>query len=668
MEKASRKVQLSEIRGSCVAVDTYCWLHKGAFACADKIARKEETDIHIQYCLKYVTLLLSHNIKPILVFDGKHLAAKALTENKRRESRQAAKAKAAELLRDGKTEEARSFLRRSVNITHKMAFRLIQVCRQRNVDCVVAPYEADAQLAFLNTSGIAQYVITEDSDLVLFGTKNIIFKLDLSGNGLLVEADKLHLTMGLREDKYTLTKFRQMCILSGCDYLDSLPGIGLAKACKFVTKTEDPDIKRALAKLPSYLNMRDLTVPEEYKNSFLIAEATFNHMFVYNVQERRLVRLNDPSESGTDLKLCCNAGEVIEEKIAFHLALGNIDPFTMEQLDDWTPDDPESGAPLSKSKSWGSHSVAKHPSIWQPNFKGHRAAGNKQKIETFTKTIHIKTTVEEVDEGPSFSAEDLLLTYCQENSPPSKRRCTQTPPRSQPAISRRNPFAKTPTIDNEDEESPTKITDKTSSLVRNVSPVKRNPSIFARKLEKLSKFNRTQVDEKLKVVSRFFSSQMTVPETVTPTSVSPVLETPPRPPKVSVLEEQPASNDSAEDSKDEQDKMLKATTAYLQSPEAIRHDRGDVTPKKHQQTSPSPVRIEQSSKLEAINDDVIDCDAYEVSNPTVRLPIGKSSNLLRQQQFSNRCRVSGLMKSKKGAAKAAVTNQATLSMFGFQKK
>jgi len=33
-------------------------------------------------------------------------------------------------------------------------------------DCIVAPYEADAQLAYLNISGIADFIISEDSDLV----------------------------------------------------------------------------------------------------------------------------------------------------------------------------------------------------------------------------------------------------------------------------------------------------------------------------------------------------------------------------------------------------------------------------------------------------------------------------------------------------------------------
>ena len=50
---------------------------------------------------------------------------------------------------------------------------MIQACREKGVDCIVAPYEADAQLAYLNKTGIAQIIITEDSDLVLFGCDRV---------------------------------------------------------------------------------------------------------------------------------------------------------------------------------------------------------------------------------------------------------------------------------------------------------------------------------------------------------------------------------------------------------------------------------------------------------------------------------------------------------------
>lgn len=41
------------------------------------------------------------------------------------------------------------------------------------VECIVAPYEADAQLAYLSREGIVDLVITEDSDLLVFGSKRV---------------------------------------------------------------------------------------------------------------------------------------------------------------------------------------------------------------------------------------------------------------------------------------------------------------------------------------------------------------------------------------------------------------------------------------------------------------------------------------------------------------
>ena len=38
---------------------------------------------------------------------------------------------------------------------------------------IVAPYEADAQLAFLSIQGQADVVITEDSDTIPFGCRKV---------------------------------------------------------------------------------------------------------------------------------------------------------------------------------------------------------------------------------------------------------------------------------------------------------------------------------------------------------------------------------------------------------------------------------------------------------------------------------------------------------------
>ncbi|KAF8815754.1 hypothetical protein BYT27DRAFT_7079063, partial [Phlegmacium glaucopus] len=50
------------------------------------------------------------------------------------------------------------------------------------VDYVVAPYEADAQLAYLERAGLVDAIITQDSDLFIFGCQNTLFKLDVVAN------------------------------------------------------------------------------------------------------------------------------------------------------------------------------------------------------------------------------------------------------------------------------------------------------------------------------------------------------------------------------------------------------------------------------------------------------------------------------------------------------
>lgn len=244
-------------------------------------------------------------------------------------------------MRLGNHKDAQNHFRRCVDITHEMALQLIQTCRSLNVDCVVAPYEADAQLAYLNKIGLAEYVITEDSDLTLFGCRKILFKLDLTGNCVLVDSDKLHVAMDCQLNKFTMDKFRLMCILSGCDYVESLHGIGLAKACKFVMKTEETDIMRALDKIPAYLNMRHLVITDEYKTNVLRARATFLHMVVFDPRRRKQVRLNEIEEYDTNIDHCCNAGEIIDDTTALNLAVGNLNPFSMKQLDNWHPDQKE---------------------------------------------------------------------------------------------------------------------------------------------------------------------------------------------------------------------------------------------------------------------------------------------------------------------------------------
>ncbi|GFS88349.1 exonuclease 1 [Nephila pilipes] len=354
VKNSCRPANVKDFSGASVAIDAYGWLHKGAFSCAEKLVKGEKTDGYVFYCLRQLNLLLEANLKPIMVFDGCNLSSKEVTEKKRRENREKTRQRGKELLCEGKIKEARECFQRCVDVTPEMAKKVIEACKQKHIDCIIAPYEADAQLAYLNKIGMAQLIITEDSDLILFGCNNIFFKMDKGGGGLLYEKENLAKSFGAKASKFSFEKFRYMCILSGCDYLPSLPGIGLVKACKFFTLTNNGDITNVLPKIPSYLRMPKLTVPDEYVDSFIKANNTFLYQLVFCPQKKALVPLNSYPEDikPEDLEY---AGKYLPDDLAYQLAMGNINVKTMEEFDAFSV---TSSPVINEDKSviWGSQS------------------------------------------------------------------------------------------------------------------------------------------------------------------------------------------------------------------------------------------------------------------------------------------------------------------------
>ncbi|KAK0579957.1 hypothetical protein LWI29_033983 [Acer saccharum] len=177
-----------------------------------------------------VNLLRHYGVKPVLVFDGGLLPMKIEQENKRARARKENLARAIERESDGNSSAAYEFYQKAVDISPSIAHELIQVLKQENVCYVVAPYEADAQMTFLAISKQVDAVITEDSDLIAFGCPRIIFKMDKFGQGVEFQYSMLPKNKALSFAGFTEQMLLEMCILSGCDYLPSLPGMGLKRA------------------------------------------------------------------------------------------------------------------------------------------------------------------------------------------------------------------------------------------------------------------------------------------------------------------------------------------------------------------------------------------------------------------------------------------------------
>lgn len=141
--------------------------------------------------------------------------------------------------KEGKYAEAQECYYKSIEITPDLFLPIIQRLRLLQINYVVAPYEADAQLGFLYRNNYVDFVITEDGDSLVYGCRCVLFKLD-NGVGQEVDMNRLSQCQTLDFCGWTHDMFTYMCILSGCDYLPRLHNIGIMKAYQLVHIGQQP--------------------------------------------------------------------------------------------------------------------------------------------------------------------------------------------------------------------------------------------------------------------------------------------------------------------------------------------------------------------------------------------------------------------------------------------
>ncbi|CAA7264284.1 unnamed protein product [Cyclocybe aegerita] len=350
---------LSEFKGKTIAVDAYVWLHKGLYSCATELATGKKTHKYVNYAMHRVRLLKHHGIEPYIVFDGGPLPAKKGTEKERKQKRDENLARGNALAAQGKHSQAREYYTKCVDITPQMAFQFIKALRAESVQYVVAPYEADAQLAYLERVGLADAILTEDSDLLVFGCKNVLYKLDVVASTVvsISRADFGSVSASSADPTsisligWSDVQFRAMAILSGCDYLPSIPGVGLKTANSLLRKWKTPEqVVRALS-----LEGKK-AVPIGYWKQYQLAEKCFLHQRVYCPLAERLVHWTDVAGDWSD-EFDAYVGGDMEPTLAKQIALGDADPETRLPMDDINPSflprtvKPLGMAPVSPAKS-----------------------------------------------------------------------------------------------------------------------------------------------------------------------------------------------------------------------------------------------------------------------------------------------------------------------------
>ncbi|OAP65532.1 hypothetical protein AYL99_01504 [Fonsecaea erecta] len=326
LKSIQKQCTLKKFSGQTIGVDAYGWLHRGVVGCAFALALDKPTTIHIDFVLSRVRMLLDFGVTPYLVFDGDNLPSKAGTNAARRKKREESRALGLELHKAGRTTQAQQELQKAIDVTPLMARQLIEELKKLNVQYVVAPYEADAQLVYLERKGIINGILAEDSDMLVFGAQRLLTKLNQYGELVEIERSDFPMCKDISLAGWTDTMFRRMAILSGCDYLPNIGKLGLKTAHGLVRKHTDIEKILRLIQLEG-----KLIVPNGYMEQFRQAELTFLHHRVFCPIAQKVVFLNElgPGLLDSDMPYL---GPDVEASTAVGVACGDLDPFSKRPI------------------------------------------------------------------------------------------------------------------------------------------------------------------------------------------------------------------------------------------------------------------------------------------------------------------------------------------------
>lgn len=135
-------------------------------------------------CVRFVNRLRDAGWTVFVVFDGKSPPAKSGTSRKRREARE----KALRALSASTTgAEREKHVKHCVGLTPRIIAKVGREIADRcGVDTITAPYEADAQLVFMESQLSRHYercfVFANDSDLIVLGVSNLLWNLKWCGS------------------------------------------------------------------------------------------------------------------------------------------------------------------------------------------------------------------------------------------------------------------------------------------------------------------------------------------------------------------------------------------------------------------------------------------------------------------------------------------------------
>lgn len=221
-----KKVDFEKLKINSICIDINIFIYKFITAIrktGNDLMQNGKIKSHIIGLKNQINLFEKLNIKVIYVFDGTPPKEKNKILNERKVIKEIANEKY-------KKEKKITHYQQSFYINDEIIQDAKQYLKQRNVKYIDIDLEADIVCAHLVKNNIVDCVYTTDYDVLAYGAKLMISRIDYKKK--YVEILSLHYI--LRKLNINYEQFVEIIVASGCDYCDRINNMTLLKAYNHV--------------------------------------------------------------------------------------------------------------------------------------------------------------------------------------------------------------------------------------------------------------------------------------------------------------------------------------------------------------------------------------------------------------------------------------------------
>ena len=231
IKESTKTITFDKLRYTKIGIDFSLFLYRFIY----------NNNNPIECFLRQIHLFFRHNILPVYVIDGDAPLEKRTTLEKRSQKRQKMYDDIARLL-EKKMEnnspttssrihsEITKLERRCVIFSQKQIQDLFYFFELLGIPVIHENEEADFILAKLSAANKIDYILSDDSDVLVFGAKKVLKNFSITD-----EKCQLYILDDILENiGVPFHKFVDICIMCGCDYTTKIRNMNCSKSFQLI--------------------------------------------------------------------------------------------------------------------------------------------------------------------------------------------------------------------------------------------------------------------------------------------------------------------------------------------------------------------------------------------------------------------------------------------------